>query len=172
MTISGYITTVGAGAFQNCTSLTTVKTGSRVTTIGSKAFYGCGKLTTVVLGKNVKTIGNLSFANCVSLRKMTLPARVEKIGSKAFCNDVKMVSFTIQTQKLTSKKIGSKAFTNMGKNNYKKLVVKVPKNKVNTYKKLLRSKGLSTKQKLQNRINFIRKKGVDNLLFKSIMLLV
>ena len=148
VTISGYITTVGAGAFQNCTSLTTVKTGSRVTTIGSKAFYGCGKLTTVVLGKNVKTIGNLSFANCVSLRKMTLPARVEKIGSKAFCNDVKMVSFTIQTQKLTSKKIGSKAFTNMGKNNYKKLVVKVPKNKVNTYKKLLRSKGLSTKVKI------------------------
>ena len=148
VTISGYITTVGAGAFQNCTSLTTVKTGSRVTTIGSKAFYGCGKLTTVVLGKNVKTIGNLSFANCVSLRKMTLPARVEKIGSKAFCNDVKMVSFTIQTQKLTSKKIGSKAFTNMGKNNYKKLVVKVPKNKINTCKKLLRSKGLSTKVKI------------------------
>ena len=148
VTISGYITTIGAGAFQNCASLTTVKTGSRVTTIGSKAFYGCRKLTTVVLGKNVKTIGNLSFANCVSLRKMTLPARVEKIGSKAFCNDVKMVSFTIQTQKLTSKKIGSKAFTNMGKNNYKKLVVKVPKNKINTCKKLLRSKGLSTKVKI------------------------
>lgn len=148
VTISGYITTIGAGAFQNCTSLTTVKTGSRVTTIGSKAFYGCRKLTTVVLGKNVKTIGNLSFANCVSLRKMTLPARVEKIGSKAFCNDVKMVSFTIQTQKLTSQKIGSKAFTNMGKNNYKKLVVKVPKNKINTCKKLLRSKGLSTRVKI------------------------
>lgn len=148
VTISGYITTIGAGAFQNCASLTTVKTGSRVTTIGSKAFYGCRKLTTVVLGKNVKTIGNLSFANCVSLRKMTLPARVEKIGSKAFCNDVKMVSFTIQTQKLTSKKIGSKAFTNMGKNNYKKLVVKVPKNKINTCKKLLRSKGLSTRVKI------------------------
>ena len=145
VTISGYITTIGAGAFQNCTSLTTVKTGSRVTTIGSKAFYGCRKLTTVVLGKNVKTIGNLSFANCVSLRKMTLPARVEKIGSKAFCNDVKMVSFTIQTQKLTSQKIGSKAFTNMGKNNYKKLVVKVPKNKASAYKKLLRGKGLSGK---------------------------
>lgn len=148
VSISGYITTIGAGAFQNCTSLTTVKTGSRVTTIGSNAFYGCRKLTTVVLGKNVKTIGNLSFANCVSLRKMTLPARVEKIGSKAFCNDVKMVSFTIQTQKLTSKKIGSKAFTNMGKNNYKKLVVKVPKNKINTCKKLLRSKGLSIKVKI------------------------
>ena len=145
VTISGYITTIGAGAFQNCTSLTTVKTGSRVTTIGSKAFYGCRKLTTVVLGKNVKTIGSLSFANCVSLRKMTLPARVEKIGSKAFCNDVKMVSFTIQTQKLTSQKIGSKAFTNMGKNNYKKLVVKVPKNKASAYKKLLRGKGLSGK---------------------------
>lgn len=148
VTISGYITTIGAGAFQNCASLTTVKMGSRVTTIGSKAFYCCRKLTTVVLGKNVKTIGNLSFANCVSLRKMTIPARVEKIGSKAFCNDVKMVSFTIQTQKLTSKKIGSKAFTNMGKNNYKKLVVKVPKNKINTCKKLLRSKGLSTKVKI------------------------
>ena len=36
----------------------------------------------------------------------------------------------------------------MGKNNYAKLTVKVPKNKVNTYKKLLRSKGLSTKAKI------------------------
>ena len=89
---------------------------------------------------------------------MTLPARVEKIGSKAFCNDVKMVSFTIQTQKLTSKKIGSKAFTNMGKNNYKKLVVKVPKNKVNNYKieSILLEKG----------------GGLTTSLFKSIMLLV
>ena len=148
MTISGYITTVGAGAFQNCTSLTTVKTGSRVTTIGSKAFYGCRKLTTVALGRNVKSIGTLAFANCVSLRKFTVPANVAKIGTKAFCNDVKLVSFTIQSQKLTSKTIGSKAFTNMGKNNYTKLTVKVPKNKVNTYKKLLRSKGLSTKVKI------------------------
>ncbi len=148
VTISGYVTTIGAGAFQSCTALTTVKMGARVTTISSKAFYGCRKLTTVAFGKNVKTIGTLAFANCVSLRKLTIPANVTTIGTKAFCNDVKMVSFTIQSQKLTSKTIGSKAFTNMGKNNYAKLTVKVPKNKVNTYKKLLRSKGLSIKAKI------------------------
>lgn len=148
VTISGYVTTIGAGAFQSCTALTTVKMGARVTTISSKAFYGCRKLTTVALGRNVKTIGTLAFANCVSLRKFTVPANVAKIGTKAFCNDVKLVSFTIQSQKLTSKTIGSKAFTNMGKNNYAKLTVKVPKNKVNTYKKMLRSKGLSTKAKI------------------------
>ena len=148
VTISGYVTTIGAGAFQSCTALTTVKMGARVTTISSKAFYGCWKLTTVAFGKNVKTIGTLAFANCVSLRKLTIPANVTTIGTKAFCNDVKLVSFTIQSQKLTSKTIGSKAFTNMGKNNYAKLTVKVPKNKVNTYKKLLRSKGLSIKAKI------------------------
>lgn len=148
VTISGYVTTIGAGAFQSCTALTTVKMGARVTTISSKAFYGCRKLTTVALGRNVKTIGTLAFANCVSLRKFTVPANVAKIGTKVFCNDVKLVSFTIQSQKLTSKTIGSKAFTNMGKSNDAKLTVKVPKNKVTVYKKLLRSKGLSIKAKI------------------------
>ena len=105
-----------------------------------------------------ETDNGCSWQKCQNDRKPVLcklcfPSENDASGKsrknrKAFCNDVKMVSFTIQTQKLTSKKIGSKAFTNMGKNNYKKLVVKVPKNKVNTYKKLLRSKGLSTKAKI------------------------
>lgn len=148
VTISGNITSIGAGAFQGCTALRTVVIGSKVKTIGAKAFYGCKKMTAVTLGKNVTTIGNSAFANCTSVQKITIPAKVEKLGSKAFYNCTKLVAVTIQTEKLTSKNIGSKVFTNVGKNNYKKLAVKVPKTKLSLYKKIFKQKGLSSKSKI------------------------
>ena len=40
------------------------------------------------------------------------------------------------------------AFTKAGRNNYRKLRVRVPKSKLSTYKKLLKSKGLSSKAKI------------------------
>lgn len=148
VTVSGNVTSIGVSAFQGCTVLRTVNLGANVKTIGAQAFYGCKKLTAVTLGKNVRTIGNSAFANCISVRKITIPARVEKLGIKAFYNCVKLMSVNIQTEKFTSKNIGSKAFSNVGKNNYKKVTVRVPKKKVSAYKKLLKSKGLSAKAKI------------------------
>lgn len=49
----------------------------------------------------------------------------------------------IRTTKL--KTVGKQAFTKAGSNNYKKLVVKVPSSKLNSYKKLLQNKGLAKK---------------------------
>lgn len=149
VTISGNVTSIGKSAFQGCTALQTVKIGNKVTTIGSKAFYGCKKLTNVTLGKKVRTIGSSAFANCTSITKLTFPSMIEKIGSKAFYNCRELLSVTVQSDQLASKNIGDKAFTNVGKSNYKKLTVKVPKNKVKQYKKLFKKKGLSSKAKIK-----------------------
>ena len=102
MTIAGNIVSIGAGAFQGCTGMKTLKIGAKVTTISAKAFYDCRSLTSV----------------------------------------------TVQTAKLTAAKTGKNAFTNAGKNNYKTLKVKVPKNKLASYKKIFKSRGLSAKAKI------------------------
>lgn len=149
VTISGKVTDIGAGAFQGCTALQTVKTGAKVKTIGKKAFYGCKKLSTVTLGKNVASIGNSAFENCTAIKKITIPAKVGKIGSRTFYNCTGLISITIQTEKLTSKNVGSKAFSKTGKSNYKSMTVKVPKSKLSAYKKWLPQKGLTTKAKIK-----------------------
>lgn len=148
VTIAGNIVTIGKSAFQGCSALTSVKLGSSVKTIKDKAFYGCKKLSTLTLGANVATLGKSVFEGCISLKKVTIPKKVTKIGSRAFYNCKKLVSITIKTTKLTTKNVGSKAFTKAGGSNYKKLKVKVPKSKLKTYKSLLKKKGLSAKARI------------------------
>lgn len=143
--IAGSVSKIGSGAFQGCTSLKKVKIGSGVKTIGGKAFYGCQNLTSIALGRNVTSIGSSAFGNCTSLKKITLPEKLTKLGSKAFYNCARLNSVTIRTKKLTSKRVGSKAFTKAGSANYKKLVIRAPKGKRSSYKTLLRKKGLSSK---------------------------
>ena len=72
-----------------------------------------------------------------------------KIGSKAFYGCKKLLNITIKTTKLTTKNVGSKAFTKAGSSNYKKMVVKVPKSKLKAYKKTLKKRGVNSKAKIK-----------------------
>ncbi|MDO4553616.1 MAG: leucine-rich repeat domain-containing protein [Lachnospiraceae bacterium] len=117
----------------------------KVTSISANAFKNNKKVKKVVISSNITSIGSSAFSGCTSLRTMQIGTGVKTIGAKAFYNCTNLTSIKIQTMKLTSKSIGSKAFQKAGKKNYKKLSVKVPKKKVSVYKKLLRKKGLSTK---------------------------
>ena len=121
----------------------------QVTAIKANAFKGNKKLKKVKIPASVKTIGDNAFMNCTSLTSVVIPAKVTKIGKKAFYNCKKMKSITIKTTKLTTKKVGSKAFTKAGSSSYKKLKVKVPAKKLSAYKKLLKKKGLSPKVKVR-----------------------
>lgn len=138
------VTSIGKGAFKNNTKLTKITIGSNIKTIGADAFYGCKKLKTVTMGKNVTTIGNRAFLKCTALTKITIPAKVTKIGKQAFYGCKKLAGITIKTTKLTKKNIGSKAFTGTSKN----VKVKVPKKKLNSYKKILKTKGISATAKI------------------------
>lgn len=143
------VTEIAPDAFKGNKKLKTVKIGSNIKTIGARAFYGCTKLTKVTMGSKVTTIGNSAFQNCTALKSITIPKTVSKIGSKAFYNCKKLTKMTIKTTKLTEKNVGKNAFKNMGKSNFKKTTVKVPKKKLKTYKKMLVKRGLSKKAKVK-----------------------
>ncbi len=117
-----------------------VTIGSNVQRIGVSAFSNCEILKTVKLGKNVKTICKKAFYNCKSLGSLTIPANVKTIGKSAFqkCSD--LLDIRIKSKLLKSKNIGSKAF----KDTSKYASVYLPKSKFKTYRKMLKSKGISS----------------------------
>ena len=120
----------------------------KVTSISANAFKNCKKVKQVTIPGNVVSIGAGAFQGCTGLTTLKVGTGVTAIGTKAFYDCRSLTSATIQTTKLTAAKTGKNAFTNAGKNNYKKLNVKVPKSKLALYKKILQSRGLSGKAKI------------------------
>lgn len=143
------VTAIDKNAFKNNASIKKVTIGNNVVTIGDKAFYKCTALTKITIPDKVKTIGKSAFEGCKKLKTVTIGKGVTKIGSKAFYGCSKLKALTIKSTKLTTKKIGSKAFSKAGSSNYKKLTVKVPKSKLKSYKTMLRKRGLSSKAKVK-----------------------
>ena len=62
--ISGKLTSIGAYAFKDCTSLTSFYIPGYVTSVGTGAFYGCKNLKKISGGNALKTIGSYAFKNC------------------------------------------------------------------------------------------------------------
>ena len=77
---------IAGGAFENCTSLTSVTIPNSVTRIGYDAFLNCYDLTSVEIPNSVTSIGNSAFANCRDLRSVTIGNSVKEIGHQAFFN--------------------------------------------------------------------------------------
>ena len=94
----------------------------KVTKIADNAFKGNKTVTNITIGSNVKTIGKNAFSGCKKLK-----------------------TIVIKSKMLTDKKISKKAFKGISK----KTVIKVPKKKMAAYKKLLKKKGLSSKNKIK-----------------------
>ena len=139
------VTGIGKEAFSKCTALSKVMVANTVTVIGEKAFSGCTKLTKITIPNSVILIEKEAFSGCSKLTKVTIPAKVTTIGVKAFYGCKKLKNIVIKSDKLTAKNVGSKAFKGIAK----KAVIKVPKNKLNNYKKLLKKKGISSKVQIK-----------------------
>ena len=84
VTIPEGVSSVGDGAFFECTSLTSVSIPNSVTRIGMEAFAGCTSLRSVSISNFVRRIGDWTFSGCTSLRSVTIPESVTKIGGWAF----------------------------------------------------------------------------------------
>ena len=105
--IGDCVTTIGGGAFQGCSKLTSIDIPDSVTTIGGSAFYNCTSLTSIDIPDSVTTIGQFAFENCPSLTSVTIPDSVTTIGGGAFGDCTSLTSVTIPDS-VTS--LGASAF--------------------------------------------------------------
>jgi len=102
------VTSIGKGAFHDCTSLVSITLPNSVISIGDSAFYDCTSLISVTLPNSVISIGEYAFYDCTSLVSITLPNSVISIGDSAFSGCKSLVSVTIPNS-VTS--IGRSAFS-------------------------------------------------------------
>ena len=101
------VTSIGEGAFNGCSVLTSVTIGNSVTSIGVSAFYGCRGLTSVTIPNSVTSIGDSAFYGCRGLTSVTIPNSVTYIGYEAFHSCIGLTSVNISNS-VTS--IGDSAF--------------------------------------------------------------
>ena len=86
VTVNGSIRIIEGGAFRDCEKLKTVKiSGNKYDfLIGAYAFYNCYSLTSINIPSKCTEIYGRAFLNCFSLTKLTIPAKTkintEKVG--------------------------------------------------------------------------------------------
>ena len=79
-TIPNSVTSIGKGAFSECSALTSITIPNCVTSIGDWAFYGCSGLTSVTIPNSVTSIGDSAFSGCSGLTSVVIPNSVTSIG--------------------------------------------------------------------------------------------
>ena len=84
LTIGNSVTSIGYGAFGNCSGLTSVTIPNSVTSIGDGAFEHCTGLTSVTIPNSVTSIGYWAFCDCSGLTSVIIPNSVTSIGDEAF----------------------------------------------------------------------------------------
>jgi hypothetical protein len=109
VTIKPGTTAISGGAFDECSTLTSIVIPASVTNIGEYAFYDCVNLLTVTIadGSQLTTIGEGAFDYCENLQSINIPNSVTSIGEEAFYKCEKLPSINIP-HGVTS--IGEEAF--------------------------------------------------------------
>ena len=93
VTLSGSLEKIGGRAFRK-TNLTEIEIPHGVTTIGESAFSHCINLKTVTLPDTLKTIDPYAFDLCYSLKEITLSDNLNTIGFMAFrsCKNLRNIT--------------------------------------------------------------------------------
>lgn len=87
--IPDQVKVIDENTFDTCKNLKKVTFGKNITTIGDGAFANCTALETIKLPNNLKNIEEVAFVN-TSLKSVIIPDSVVKIGASAFDKDVKL----------------------------------------------------------------------------------
>lgn len=89
------VTSIEPGAFLFCASLESVSIPNGVTTIEVETFVACTSLTSVNIPNSVTEISEGAFAECIALTEITLPESLKKINNNAFIGCTALTSITI-----------------------------------------------------------------------------
>ena len=100
-------TSIGNGAFNACTGLTSIDIPDSVTSIGSSAFDSCFSLTSIDIPSGVTSIGGWAFSTCIGLTSIEIPSGVTSIGASTFNACRSLTSIDIPNSVTT---IGDSAF--------------------------------------------------------------
>ena len=103
------------GAFDGCSSLTSVKIPNGVTTI-EHAFKRCSNLTNVTMPNSLTSIGDYAFQWCSSLTSMKIPSGVTSIGNYAFdgCSSLTSVALSSGVTSIGDNAFRGCKFTSIG----------------------------------------------------------
>jgi hypothetical protein len=81
------VTSIGQGAFFDCSTLTTVSIPNSVTNIGVQAFDTCSSLTRATIPSSVTSIGFEAFRACTSLTNVFFQGNAPSADSSVFNGD-------------------------------------------------------------------------------------
>lgn len=86
---------IGASAFYECASLTSVDIPGSVERIDNNAFCDCTGMTSVKLNKGLKVIGEGGFNDCEGLTSLVLPEGLTTLEERAFydCENIERFTF-------------------------------------------------------------------------------
>ena len=98
LVITEGVTTIGIGAFQDCTKLKTVTVPKTLKIIDNYAFENCSSLVEITIPENVIYLGNHAFSFCTSLIDVKIPRKVNDIGPGAFNDCHNLMSITVDPQ--------------------------------------------------------------------------
>ena len=90
------ITNIAVAAFSGCTGLQSIVIPASVECIGNGSFYGCSGLTNLTIEAGVKLIDSGAFYGCSALTSVVIPGSVERVADMAFGDCVALSSLTIE----------------------------------------------------------------------------
>jgi hypothetical protein len=104
-TVPTSVTTIDDYAFQSCVELKSILISELVTSIGDGAFADCTGLSAVNFDANSKLtkLGKNVFYNCIRLRSIIIPANLPSIGNNTFIGSSLLKLYVYRNNKIATR---------------------------------------------------------------------